>query len=199
MTNMNNFNMQNPNFNPNDQMFYNTMRNDPNLINRFLAENNMQNINTQNEEEMRLKQEEEMLRLIEDEEQIRKMKNHMKEYLNTNKHNFTYIKNDLFDTRRSEYFNERDRYFFEELILQPLITSGFLGLGNVLLDKSPILADKSKQNLIIRSNDEDYFNNLHRDGIYLDYIKKKVYSYNIQKLEQRLIREVSLENLFKIK
>ena len=172
-------------------MFYNTMRNDGNLINRFFEmQNNMQNINTQNEEEMRLRQEEEMQRMQEDEMEIQKLKDEMKNYFNTNK-NISYIKQDLFETRRSEYFNERDRYFFEELIQLPLKTNGFLGIGNVLLDKNALFADKSPGNMSVGySKQSNYFDKLSKDGVYLDYVKKKVYSYNIQKLEQRLLREV---------
>lgn len=172
-------------------MFYNTMRNDPNLINRFFEmQNNMQNLNTQNEEEMRLRQEEEMQRMLEDEMEIQKLKDQMKNYFKTNK-NISYIKQDLFGIRRSEYFNERDRFFFEELIQLPLKTSGFLGLGNVLLDKTALFADKSPGKMGVGySKERNYFDKLSKDGVYLDYVKKKVYSYNIQKLEQRLLREV---------
>lgn len=182
-------------------MFYNTMRNDPNLVNRFFEiQNNMQNLNTQNEEEMRLRQEEEMQRMLEDEMEMQKLKDQMKNYFKSNK-NIAYIKQDLFSIRRSEYFNERDRYFFEELIQLPLKTSGFLGLGNVMLDKAALFADKSKGKMNAGFNQEkNYFDKQTKDGVYLDYVKQKVYSYNLQKLEQRLLREVFfLSNNFIIK
>jgi len=173
-------------------MFYNTMRNDPNLVNRFFEmQNNMQqNPDRQNEEEMRLRQEEEMHRLLDDEEEITKLKDKMKNYFKSNK-NIAYIKQDLFGTRRSEYFNDRDRYFFEELIQLPLKTSGFFGLGNVFLDKTALFAGKSNGKMSLGySKERNYFDKLSKDGVYLDYVKKKVYSYNLQKLEQRLLREV---------
>jgi len=190
MNNINNLNI-NPDRNEAAPMFYNTMRNDGNFMSRFMdIQGNMQNINTQNEEEMRLRQEEEMQRLLEDEAEIQKMKDQMKNFFKINK-NITYIKQDLFAIRRSEYFNERDRFFFEELLQLPLKTNGILGMGNIMLDKSALFAEKSRENFGIQYNKEnDYFVKLSRDGVYLDYIKKKVYSYNIQKLEQRLLREV---------
>jgi len=178
-------------------MFYNTMRNDPNLINRFFEmQNNMQNLNTQNEEETRLRQEEELQRMIDDEAEMQNLKDEMKLYLKTAK-NIAYIKQDLFGICRSEYLNERDRYFFEELIQQPLKTSGFLGLGNVMLDKNALFADKSKGNLSLGySKNTNYFDKICKDGVYLDYVKQKVYSYNIQKIEQRLLREVYIFFLY---
>lgn len=174
-------------------MFYNTMRNDPNLINRFIEMQNlqnMQNLNTQNEEEMKLRQEEEIQRMLEDELRMQNIQDDLKNYMKTNK-NITYIKQDLFDIRRPEYFNERDRFFFEELIQQPLKTNGFLGMGNVNLDKAALWADNSAGKFIeYGPQQNEYFDKISKDGVFLDYVKKKVYSYNIQKLEQRLLREV---------
>jgi len=196
-----NSNISNNSYNPNDMnmnmgnpMFYNTMRNDPNFMNRFVQQSE-NNLNTQNEEEAKLRQEEDIQKMAEYEEEMRKVKDYMENYLKYNK-NITYIKQDLFDIRRSEKFHERDRYFFEELIQKPLKASGLTGMGNIHIDKSGILINKKAKINFPKEN--DYFDKLNKDGIYLDYVKKEVYSFNIQKLEQRLIREVLNLNLIKL-
>jgi hypothetical protein len=101
---------------------------------------------------------------------------------------------------KSEYINERDRYFFEELIQQPFRTAGVLGMATTVVDKSllyknimPEAGDLNKtsttQNYYLHDDKSDYFFKMTKDGIYLDYIKKLIYSYNLQKVEQRAIRE----------
>ena len=97
---------------------------------------------------------------------------------------------------RSEYFYDRDRYFIELLLMKPLKTNGNLG--------TKIVTDFHKETLIennnfvpqdyIQLNDEDeYFERAIKDGIYLDYIKQLIFSYNIQKSEQRAAREEKKE------
>jgi hypothetical protein len=98
---------------------------------------------------------------------------------------------------KSEHINERDRYFFEELIQQPLKTAGFLGMSTIVIDKSllfkNILANSDNksttQNYYQHDDSSDYFFRMIKDGIYLDYIKKRINSYNLQKVEQRALRE----------
>ncbi len=92
--------------------------------------------------------------------------------------------------------------------------AGFLGTENVDLyqDKDTFLRAKYEQKRkkdqnpienvpIIQSSEEDlknqnYFYKTHEDGIYLDVVKKIIYSYNLQKVEQRAMRE-GLVNWFK--
>jgi hypothetical protein len=88
-----------------------------------------------------------------------------------------------------ELFYDRDRFFYEELFMQPLITEGIFGMENVKLDKKKILGDKGE---ISPQMDEDYFEKMKVDGCYIDIIKKQINSYNLQKVEQRCLREVIL-------
>lgn len=88
-----------------------------------------------------------------------------------------------------ELFYDRDRFFYEELFMQPLITEGIFGMENVKIDKKKILGDKGE----IRPHlDEDYFEKMRVDGCYIDIIKKQINSYNLQKVEQRCLREVNI-------
>ena len=70
---------------------------------------------------------------------------------------------------RSEYFYKRDRAFLEELILAPIKTMGATGRKLV--------------------TDFEYFERAIKDGIYLDYVKQQLFSFNINKTEQRSFRE----------
>ena len=94
---------------------------------------------------------------------------------------------------RSEYFYKRDRAFLEELILAPLKTEGISGRKFVTeFNKEPLFDDKEafKEQDVIQLNDEDeYFERAIKDGIYLDYVKQQLFSFNIQKTEQRSFRE----------
>ncbi|MCQ2816963.1 MAG: hypothetical protein MJ252_06835 [archaeon] len=102
---------------------------------------------------------------------------------------------------RSEYFYSRDRLFLEDLIMKNLKVEGPLGRGVVKdIDKAAYFKDDRNfkaDNLAYYDNDEEYFEPYIKDGIYLDYIKKLIYSYNIQKLEQRTMRENKNENFKK--
>ena len=95
---------------------------------------------------------------------------------------------------RSEYFNYRDRFFFEQLIQQPLKTSGFFGTDLVTtLDKS-MLFDRADQRVSSSyTPDAGYFSKMAKDGIYVDIIKNRIYTYNLQKVEQRALREGKLD------
>jgi len=96
---------------------------------------------------------------------------------------------------RSEYYYKRDRAFIEELILAPMKTMGSTGrklVTNSEFNKDPLFDDKEAFNPkdILQLNDEDeYFERAIEDGIYLDYVKQQLYSFNINKLEQRAFRE----------
>ena len=94
---------------------------------------------------------------------------------------------------RSEYFYERDRYFIEQLLMQPLKTNGILGTKLVDdFDKQALFQEEEVFHPVshyIPDDEEEYFEKAVKDGIYLDYIKKLIYSFNIQKIEQRAARE----------
>ena len=94
---------------------------------------------------------------------------------------------------RSEYFYKRDRAFLEELILAPIKTMGALGKKLVTeFNKEYLLEDKEafQEQDVLQLNDEDeYFEQAIKDGIYLDYVKQQLFSFNINKTEQRMFRE----------
>ena len=94
---------------------------------------------------------------------------------------------------RSEYFYSRDRAFLEGLILAPLKTEGISGRKFVTEFKKDTLFDDKEafqEHDLIQLNDEDeYFERAIKDGIYLDYVKQQLFSFNIQKIEQRAFRE----------
>ena len=94
---------------------------------------------------------------------------------------------------RSEYFYSRDRAFFEELILAPLKTEGVSGRKFVAeFNKEPLFDDKEAfkaQDVLQLNEDDEYFERAIKDGIYLDYVKQQLFSFNIQKIEQRAFRE----------
>ena len=94
---------------------------------------------------------------------------------------------------RSEYFYERDRYFLEQLIMQPLKVNGAFGKKIVEdYDKRVLIGENELEQssmMFNRDNDDEYFEKSVKDGIYLDYIKQLIYSFNIQKIEQRAARE----------
>jgi hypothetical protein len=157
---------------------------------------------------------------------------------------------------QSEILFLSDRFFFEELIMQPLKIAGCLGNSKVFVDKKDlyeyfynqkvreqanllmgkVLTKENKSNILykIRKNNksqekdnynsenfnsnsnlnkeknlesqqgliekldknnttnkdsDDYFYDSSRDGVYLDIIKKQIFSYNLQKVEQRCIRD----------
>ena len=94
---------------------------------------------------------------------------------------------------RSEYFYSRDRAFLEELILAPLKTEGVTGrkfVGEFKKDSLFVDKDAFQEQDLIQLNDEDeYFERAIKDGIYLDYVKQQLFSFNIQKTEQRSFRE----------
>ena len=94
---------------------------------------------------------------------------------------------------RSEYFYSRDRAFFEELILAPLKTEGISGRKFVTeFNKEPLFDDKEAfhpQDVLQLNEDDEYFERAIKDGIYLDYVKQQLFSFNIQKIEQRSFRE----------
>ena len=94
---------------------------------------------------------------------------------------------------RSEYFYKRDRAFLEELILAPIKTMGATGRKLVTdFNKESLFDDKEafQEQDILQLNDEDeYFERAIKDGIYLDYVKQQLFSFNINKTEQRSFRE----------
>lgn len=161
---------------------------------------------------------------------------------------------------QSEVLYSNDRFFFEELVLQPLQVAGCLGNNTIYIDKTALFdffydnkikeqAEILKNNALgnnynnnkdkikrkfknnsntgelskYRNNDtskekqlesqqpfvdkstlrnprlnytkdsykniDDYFYDTSRDGVYLDIIKKQIFSYNLQKVEQRCLRE----------
>ena len=94
---------------------------------------------------------------------------------------------------RSEYFYKRDRAFSEELILAPIKTMGATGRKLVTdFNKESLFDDKEafQEQDILQLNDEDeYFERAIKDGIYLDYVKQQLFSFNINKTEQRSFRE----------
>ena len=95
---------------------------------------------------------------------------------------------------RSEYFYKRDRAFLEELILAPIKTMGATGRKLVTeFNKESLFDDKEafQEQDVLQLNDEDeYFERAIKDGIYLDYVKQQLFSYNINKTEQRAFREL---------
>ena len=94
---------------------------------------------------------------------------------------------------RSEYFYKRDRAFLEELILATIKTMGATGRKLVTdFNKESLFDDKEafQEQDILQLNDEDeYFERAIKDGIYLDYVKQQLFSFNINKTEQRSFRE----------
>ena len=94
---------------------------------------------------------------------------------------------------RSEYFYKRDRAFLEELILAPIKTMGAMGKKLVTeFNKETLFDDKEafQEQDVLQLNDEDeYFERAIKDGIYLDYVKQQLFSFNINKTEQRSFRE----------
>ena len=94
---------------------------------------------------------------------------------------------------RSEYFYSRDRAFLEELIMSPLKTEGISGRKFVTeYDKKTLFDDKEafqEQDLVQLNDEDEYFERAIKDGIYLDYVKQQLFSFNIQKTEQRSFRE----------
>ena len=94
---------------------------------------------------------------------------------------------------RSEYFYSRDRAFFEELILAPLKTEGISGRKFVAeFNKEPLFDDKEAfkaQDVLQLNEDDEYFERVIKNDIYLDYVKQQLFSFNIQKIEQRAFRE----------
>lgn len=59
-------------------------------------------------------------------------------------------------------------------------------------NKEALLEDKQafQEQDILQLNDEDeYFERAIKDGIYLDYVKQQLFSFNINKTEQRSLRE----------
>ena len=204
----------NPMMNPNNNlqgtqnMANNTVINDPDLqINQFFAERleerekmkeqtkeiyrrlNDKYDDEQDLEEMKKKEEEE------EEENIKKNtreeRNKRRELL-FGKGGLYNIPVDIY-LPRSEYFYSRDRAFLEELILAPLKTEGVSGRKFVTEFKKDTLFDDKEafqEHDLIQLNDEDeYFERAIKDGIYLDYVKQQLFSFNIQKTEQRAFRE----------
>ena len=60
------------------------------------------------------------------------------------------------------------------------------------LDKSQLFDKTDKTvipNFISTVPEIEYFSKMSKDGVYIDYIKKIIYTYNIQKVEQRCLRE----------
>ena len=94
---------------------------------------------------------------------------------------------------RSEYFYKRDRAFFFVLILAYIKTMGATGCKLVKdFNKESLFDDKEafQEQDILQLNDEDeYFERAIKDGIYLDYVKQQLFSFNINKTEQRAFRE----------
>ena len=77
--------------------------------------------------------------------------------------------------------------------MQPLKTNGILGTKLVDdFDKQALFQEEEVFHPVshyIPDDEEEYFEKAVKDGIYLDYIKKLIYSFNIQKIEQRAARE----------
>ena len=94
---------------------------------------------------------------------------------------------------RSEYFYKRDRAFLEEMILAPIKSMGAFGKKLVTeFNKKSLFTDNEafQEQDILQLNDEDeYFERAIKDGIYLDYVKQQLFSFNINKIEQRAFRE----------
>ena len=94
---------------------------------------------------------------------------------------------------RSEYFYKRDRAFLEEMILAPIKSMGAFGKKLVTeFNKKSLFIDNEafQEQDILQLNDEDeYFERAIKDGIYLDYVKQQLFSFNINKIEQRAFRE----------
>lgn len=157
---------------------------------------------------------------------------------------------------QSEILFSSDRFFFEELIMQPLKIAGCLGNNNIYVDKKDLydhlynqkvkeqanllmgkvltkenksnilykirrnnksrekgnydsenfnsnaplnkekqlesqqgLIEKFDRNTTLNKDSDDYFYDTSRDGVYLDIIKKQIFSYNLQKVEQRCLRD----------
>ena len=202
----------NPMMNPNnslqniDNMANNVIYNDPDLqMNQFLADRNKQReqmkeftkeiykrLSDNYEEEP----DAEALRKKEEEDEnikknSREERNKRRELL-FGKGGLYNIPVDIF-LPRSEYFYSRDRAFLEELILAPLKTEGISGRKFVKeFNKEPLFDDKEafqEQDLIQLNDEDEYFERAIKDGIYLDYVKQQLFSFNIQKIEQRSFRE----------
>ena len=143
-------------------------------------------------EEMKKKQEE-----LEEEEDKTKKKNSREE--RNKRRELLFGKGGLYNIPvdiyipRSEYFYKRDRAFLEELILAPIKTMGATGRKLVTdFNKESLFDDKEafQEQDILQLNDEDeYFERAIKDGIYLDYVKQQLFSFNINKTEQRSFRE----------
>ncbi len=83
--------------------------------------------------------------------------------------------------------------------MKQLKTKG-LGREIVYLDKEDFFKDTPNfkpQNLMTYDNQEEYFEQYQKDGIYIDYIKKLIYAHNIQRSEQRSMREHRKEDFFR--
>ena len=96
---------------------------------------------------------------------------------------------------RSEYFYKRDRAFLEQLILAPIKTLGITGrklLTPNEFNKESLFKNKEifkEQDILQLNNEDEYFERAIKDGIYLDYVKQQLFSFNINKIEQRSFRE----------
>ena len=141
----------------------------------------------------------EQQRILEEEERNKKEKEEIEKDLNEQ------IEKILQDKRENQFirpintlvvqpelFFERDRFFFEELLMEPMMTEGLLGMDHVRIDKRKILGDKGE---ITHEFNKDYFDKMKYDGCYIDIVKKQINSYNLEKVEQRSLREVFI--LFK--
>jgi coiled-coil and C2 domain-containing protein 2A len=207
----------NPMMNPNNNfqsipnMANNIAINDPDLqINKIMAERMIEREKVKEQtkeiykrlsdkyddeqdlEEMKKKQEE-----LEEEEDKTKKKNSREE--RNKRRELLFGKGGLYNIPvdiyipRSEYFYKRDRAFLEELILAPIKTMGATGRKLVTdFNKESLFDDKEafQEQDILQLNDEDeYFERAIKDGIYLDYVKQQLFSFNINKTEQRSFRE----------
>jgi hypothetical protein len=164
------------------------------LSNSLLAQINQMNL----EQIQRFQEQEEVARKEKEEESEFKMK--FKEEIQKmllEKVDLEKIKNIDLHLPKSEYFYERDRSFFEELIQQPLKSEGLFGTELVkTIDKSALYKSNNAITSYTHSNnipDQEYFSKMTIDGVYIDYIKQLIYSYNLQKTEQRLLRENKTE------
>jgi len=187
----------------NNLMLGQMLQQNENLSNSILAQINQLNLDRL----QRLKIEEEASqKQTEDEKEFkRRFEEEWKKFL-LSKEEMAMIKpiGENIRVNKSEYFYDRDRYFFEELIQQPLKTEGCLGMRLVKnLDKSKLYkADdaegKEKISTFNYNNNKtekqnDFLEKMSMDGIYLDYVKNTIYSYNLQKVEQRALRENKLD------
>ena len=204
----NNSMMNQQNFMQNTQNMANVMQEPELEINQYIAERMLERdkmkqqteeinkrLDEDEEDELEKMEKKELMKEKEDDKKKEGTKDQREERQKRRELLFGEILKAPFDifVPKSEFFSSIDRSFLEEIIMIPLKTEGASGRKYVTdYNKENLFDDKEAFNPqdIIKLNDEDeYFERAIKDGIYLDYVKQLLYSYNIEKIEQRAFRE----------